>query len=117
MSLDVGLIVRKHKKGYSFYEVCLSTRQRNFIETIPLKDNVEKKTKELDNKIASECGAYYEAIFQENGVKDSGKTNKEIKRIKAETAKEMKAILKKTIRHGKTVARVTKNDSVLFTNK
>jgi len=101
MSVDVGLIVRKHKRGCSFYEVCLSTRHRTYLETMPkgfTEKDIQKRIKELDKELASSCGAYYEAIFYEDYKTSRDPeliTNKAIKAIKTETAQLMQKIINK----------------------
>lgn len=112
MSVDVGLIVRKHKRGCSFYEVCLSTRHRTYLETMPkgfTEKDIQKRIKELDKKLASSCGAYYEAIFHEDYKTSKDPelaTNKAIKEIKAQTAVEIKEVINKVIKkHGKSKKR------------
>jgi len=108
MSVDVGLIVRRHKRSCTFYEVCLSTRHRTYLETMPkgfTKKELDKKIKALNNKLATTCGAYYEAIFYEDYKTQKDPelaTNRAIKEIKSETAVEMKSIIDKVVKkHGK----------------
>jgi len=111
MSLDVGLIVRKHKRGCSFYNVCLSTKRRTYLETMPKdcsEEDIKKRTKELNEEIANGRGAYYEAIFyQEWSKKHSySEVNNKIDEIKEDTAREMKEVIRKTLRSVKTVAHI-----------
>lgn len=100
MSVDTGLIVRTHKRGISFYEICLSSFHRDYLETLPktaTSEDVSKKIKELNQKLEMECGEGYEAIFYEDWKTryPEGVTKKAIKEIKSNTKSEIREALDK----------------------
>lgn len=105
MSVDTGLVIRKQKMGWAFFEINLSTLDRSYLETLWKKGHTEKdvevKIEELDNKLAKECGAYYEGIFHEDSIHERKKTHNAIRKIKEETREQLEHIISKIV-HIKT---------------
>jgi hypothetical protein len=105
MSVDVGLIARKTKTNWSFYEICLSVPESEHLLIKVMGDLTEKQLtryiKFLNKDLLEICWAEYEAIFIEHNKKEHKKTLQNIKAIKAETASAMKSLIKKHAKHNR----------------
>ncbi len=95
MSLDTGIIASKTKKGWGIQEINLSTRNRSLLEKVKdvSEEVVRKRLDMLNKRILAECGQNYEGIWIERDSSDKKKTEKEIKAIKEETAREMQRVI------------------------
>jgi hypothetical protein len=99
MSLDTGIIARKHKNSWKLYEINLSTRKRSFVEELKKTEEIDvmKRLDVLDKKITSECGQPYEGVWIERTPVDEKNTKKEIDALKSATARQMKRIIKRVV--------------------